>query len=283
MILVTTDGSQRSTNVLSHAVALARICKEQISLLRVFDPAELASELNSRWPAALKREVEALEQGMDRLLETASVSGETHAEPLLKGESVPQAILRFAAQTDTSLIAMDSRGHGALRHALLGSVAMEVIAHSPLPVMVTGSEIGPVDVKDSYVIVATTDCSSASEQVFHALEAIWALPQVSVALTNVYVPALADRGDQAEVQGRYELLADIQRRLLSGARCELIVRRARDLTMPESLVLDTARDMKASTIAMSTKGHSAKRHVVLGSFAAAVLGRSPLPVILVKA
>jgi len=283
MILITTDGSQRSANVIPHAAALARTCEEQVTLLRVFDPEELALEPNTEWPARLEREIASLEGDMSKLMAEASVNGVAHAEPLLKGESVPKAILRFAAETEASLIAMDSRGHGAIRHALLGSVAMEVLAHSPLPVMVTGSEVGPAEVQKPYVIIATTDCSPASEQVFLGLKAICALPAVSIALTNVYVPALGDKGEQAEVQERYEFLADVQRRLLSGARCELVVRRAHDLTMPESLVLDTARDMRASAIAMSTEGHSAERHVVLGSFAAAVLARSTLPLILVKA
>jgi len=283
MIIITNDGSERSAKVLPHAATLARTSEEQVTLLRVFDPEEIASEPNTTRPARLRQEMASLEDGMSRLIAEASVSGVAHAEPLLKGESVPEAILRFAAETGASLIAMDSRGHGAIRHALLGSVAMEVLAHSPLPVMMTGPEIGSAEIKEPYVIVATTDCSLASEQVFLGLAAICALPKVSVALTNVYVPALGDKGEQAEVQERYALLADVQRRLLSDARCELVVRRAQDLTKPESLVLDTARDMKASAIAMSTKGHSAQRHLVLGSFAAAVLARSPLPVILVKA
>ena len=115
MILITTDGSQRSTRVIPHAAALARICEEQVTLLRVFDPGELASEPNTTRPARLRQEVASLEDGMSRLIAEASVSGAPHAEPLLKGESVPRAILRFAAETDASLITMDSRG--ARRHS----------------------------------------------------------------------------------------------------------------------------------------------------------------------
>jgi len=68
MILITTDGSERSTNVIPHAASPARICDEQVTLLRVFDPEEVASEPNTEWPTRLKQESASVEDDMSKLV-----------------------------------------------------------------------------------------------------------------------------------------------------------------------------------------------------------------------
>jgi nucleotide-binding universal stress UspA family protein len=51
----------------------------------------------------------------------------------------------------------------------------------------------------------------------------------------------------------------------------------------DTTIIETAQELGAHAIAMSTHGHSAGRHVVMGSVAMLLLGRSPLPLLLARA
>ncbi|NUQ56718.1 MAG: universal stress protein [Dehalococcoidia bacterium] len=48
---------------------------------------------------------------------------------------VPDTILSVAEDTHADLIAMSTHGHGAMRHLLAGSVALDVLGHSPVPLI----------------------------------------------------------------------------------------------------------------------------------------------------
>ena len=103
-----------------------------------------------------------------------------------------------------------------------------------------------------------------------------------VNLLTVYVPRLGDAGEKAEVVACYDRLTDLQRQIPQVSHCQTIVRRAVDFERPEAIVIEMARDVGANALAMSTHGHAARRHVLVCSFAAACLGRSPLPVVLAR-
>jgi nucleotide-binding universal stress UspA family protein len=52
------------------------------------------------------------------------------------GETVWEKILQVADEIDAALIVTGSRGRGALKSALLGSVSREVLSHSARPVLI---------------------------------------------------------------------------------------------------------------------------------------------------
>lgn len=268
MILVTTDGSSHAARVIPHAARFAAAAGEAITLLRVIE----ASEERAR----------ALEEELRKTLSQHGALGEVRVERPRRGESLSQTILRVAAELEARLICMDSRGAGALHHALLGSVAMDVVARSSLPVLVGGSQLAGPQPHDPYLVLVGSDGSPQSEAVFPALEPFLASGGLAVAVAGAYAPRLGDRGEAIEVQELRRTLEDMRRRHLEG-RGEVLVRRATGLTPPEALLIQAAKDLGASAIALATRGHDPRRHVVLGSFASGVLSRSPLPVILVHA
>jgi nucleotide-binding universal stress UspA family protein len=59
------------------------------------------------------------------------------------GETVWEKILQIADEVDASLIVTGSRGRGALKSALLGSVSWEVLSHSARPVLIVPPKDGP--------------------------------------------------------------------------------------------------------------------------------------------
>lgn len=279
MIIVTTDGSERSRHAIPHAAAFARAVGSALRLLRVIDPEETESGALS-WPKRLKAAIARMEDALSAVTVDEGVEAEPAVGVLYKGESTAQAILRCADEAGAEMIVMDSRGHGAVRHALLGSVAMGVLGGSDIPVMVTGPAIAAPPAVDGYRVLVTSDGSKASESVLTALAPF--LSRLQVDLINVYLPRLGDAGEQAEMAAAYKQLANLQGRLPRSAHCHTIVRCALDLERPERIVIDTAREIGANALAMSTRGHGASRHVLLGSFAAACLGQSHVPIILAR-
>jgi nucleotide-binding universal stress UspA family protein len=59
---------------------------------------------------------------------------------VLSREPVRTALMRQIEQGRHDLVVMGSRGRGALRSALLGSVSHYVLHHSPAPVLIVHAE-----------------------------------------------------------------------------------------------------------------------------------------------
>lgn len=200
-----------------------------------------------------------------------------------EGESIPDTILRFAAEQDVDLIAIDSRGAGLLRHALVGSVAMDVIRKSHIPVMTTGRDLKPVEAAhEEYRIVATVDGSPASEAVIAALNRLLRGGDFAVTLLRVYQPALGDSDPRTEMDACHDYLKVLRDQLPADAPVDLVVREVLKGGGVDDAILAVAREVQADALAMATHGHRALRHLFLGSIALSVLGHAPIPVILTR-
>jgi nucleotide-binding universal stress UspA family protein len=140
-ILVAWDGSEHAKRALSEAVDLARTQEARLTLLTVAVPPQA-------WPGYVPPISEA---DLDAAAEQILAEGEA-----LVPEGIPVAgrtaaghpgteLLRRAAAADHDLIVMGSRGRGAIRSAVLGSVSHFVLNHATVPVLILhdeGSESG---------------------------------------------------------------------------------------------------------------------------------------------
>ena len=79
------------------------------------------------------------------------------------GKDTADAILQTADDTDAKLIAIATRGSGALRHALFGSVALGVISKTNLPVLTVAGNPPVREGQGPYHVVVTTDGSPIRE------------------------------------------------------------------------------------------------------------------------
>jgi nucleotide-binding universal stress UspA family protein len=132
-ILVAYDGSEHARRALAEAVDIARTQDARLTLLVVAVPLHV-------WPGPYVPPVteadllEAAEhiaaEGEALVPDGISVSSRTAAGP-----PGPE-LLKRAAAADHDLIVMGSRGRGAVRSAVLGSVSHFVLNHSLLPVLV---------------------------------------------------------------------------------------------------------------------------------------------------
>jgi nucleotide-binding universal stress UspA family protein len=131
-ILVAWDGSEHAERALGEAVDLARTQDGRLTLLTVAAPIH-------GWPGYVPPISEAdldaaaqktLAEGEALVHEGIAVSGRTAV-----GHPGMELIKRAAA-ANHDLIVMGSRGRGAVRSAVLGSVSHFVLNHTTVPVLI---------------------------------------------------------------------------------------------------------------------------------------------------
>jgi nucleotide-binding universal stress UspA family protein len=131
-ILVAWDGSEHAKRALGEAVDVARTQDSTLTLLTVAAPIQ-------NWPGyvlpisedeLVSSAEEILAEGEALVPEGIRVSGRTAA-----GHPGTE-LLKRAAAADHDLIVMGSRGRGAVRSAVLGSVSHFVLNHTTIPVLI---------------------------------------------------------------------------------------------------------------------------------------------------
>lgn len=140
-ILVAVDGSADAQQALAQAIDLARSENARVTLFSaVASPPSVAYVgVSGDVTANLIREAEAeteaiLRAAVERVPDDVSVA------TVLSGEPVRPALVSQIAAGEHDLVVMGSRGRGALRTVLLGSVSHYVLNHSPVPVLIVHAE-----------------------------------------------------------------------------------------------------------------------------------------------
>lgn len=282
-LLTTTDSSAHSLRVLPHAAKFAAGLGGELVLLRVFDPrVDAASEPGVTLAEATASAMQRWRKELLALLEREGIAGDAIVGQKGRGEEMHAALLRIAGESGAGMMAMDSRGAGALRHALLGSVAMGIIGNSKLPVLVTGQKAEAPAPGGALRLVVTNDGSAAALDVVNELAPLLEGREVEVTLLRVYEGAIGDAGRQAEAESAAAELEAVARRFPKGPAVRVAVEAAKGLEKVDAAIVRVAVECGASAIAMSTHGHSARRHLLAGSVALGVLAKSPVPLILAR-
>jgi nucleotide-binding universal stress UspA family protein len=143
-ILVALDGSPDSDRALTQAIDLADSERARLTIFSaVAAPAAVAYVgVSGAVVAGLLRDAEAetdsiLRSAVERVPDQVSVSTVRSSEP------VRSALLGQIGTGRHDLVVMGSRGRGAVRSALLGSVSHYVLHHSPVPVLIVHAEREP--------------------------------------------------------------------------------------------------------------------------------------------
>lgn len=282
-ILVTNDGSQQALRVLPHAALLAHSAGADVILLRVLDPsADLSHVAAADRPAVIRALVTGWRTELAELLEAREIPGLAEVRILGEAERLPEAIISAAREHDALVIAMHSRGAGAIRHALLGSAALGVLAATSLPVMLTGPQAAdpPVMPRAGYRLIITSDGSAASDIVVISMAPLLAAIDGQVRLLHICELRSGRPAPETEVAIANRHLETIRKILPAKLRAEIETAVCCDTCSVAGDILNAACRYRADAIALSTHGHSALRHLIAGSNALDVLAKSPLPLIL---
>jgi nucleotide-binding universal stress UspA family protein len=140
-ILVAVDGSPDAGQALAQAIDLAESQRARLTLFGAVaaPPAVAYAGVSGDVAAALIRDAQTESESILRGA-VELVPGDVSVRTVLSSEPVRPALLHEIKEGGHDLIVMGSRGRGAVRSVLLGSVSHYVLHHSPVPVLIVHAE-----------------------------------------------------------------------------------------------------------------------------------------------
>ena len=137
MIVCAFDGSEHSMKAAEYAADLAKRFEAKMALVYVVEPYAPPVDLPGisfvDWIEPHRKAAERLVQDAKDVLEK-KVGVACDTEVRIGGPA--NEVVRFAADRNADLLVVGSRGHGAVKRLLLGSVADRVVHLSHGPVLV---------------------------------------------------------------------------------------------------------------------------------------------------
>jgi nucleotide-binding universal stress UspA family protein len=142
-VLVAIDGSEHADRALTDAIDLAESERSRLTLMTAV-PVLPATAYLVAGGATTTKLMEDAHAEAEAILRRARerVPADIPVTTVLTDQPVGGAIIRQIEDGNHDLVVMGSRGRGALRSALLGSVSHYVLHHSPVPVLIVHAEDG---------------------------------------------------------------------------------------------------------------------------------------------
>jgi nucleotide-binding universal stress UspA family protein len=135
-ILVAIDGSPHADRALMDAIDLAASENARLTLFTAIVPPPHVAYFAPGAPIDDLARDAAAEAEAVLLRARASVPADVSVTTVLATQPVLRTLLRQIEEGHHDLVVMGSRGRGAVRSALLGSVSHYVLHHSPVPVLI---------------------------------------------------------------------------------------------------------------------------------------------------
>lgn len=140
-VLISTDGSEIAQKGVDHGLDLAKAAGARATIIAVIDTTFPYIAEAGGVNAAMYHEYATVQRDTaERILAAAGDQARSlgvEAETICVQDVPPaQAIVETAQARGCDVIAMSSHGRRGLRRMILGSVAAEVLATSPVPVLV---------------------------------------------------------------------------------------------------------------------------------------------------
>jgi nucleotide-binding universal stress UspA family protein len=130
-ILVPTDFSKQSDKALQYAMDLGQALNAQLYLLHV--PGKSGENFEADFPFGQFES--PIRERFERLASPPQ-GQQMRTEFAVRIGTPPDAIMRYVGDREIDLIVMGTHGRSGVAHALMGSVAEEVVRQSPCPVLV---------------------------------------------------------------------------------------------------------------------------------------------------
>jgi nucleotide-binding universal stress UspA family protein len=314
-ILVPLDGSKRSERAIPVAARIARATGGTIVFVEVvLPPVEFGTYSEDRTielkPSAFERRKEAAASYLTGILETyANDLAAIDADLDVTAGAASPEIYQAARLERVDLIVLCSHGERGLKRWAYGSIAQEAVRHSPVPVLVL-NEHGMIPTLSEAAhplrVLVPLDGSSLAEAVIlptaNLVEALSASQQNELHFLRVVdlPPAYGTMKSQAHISDLVHEEAKQEAEKYAKSVAERTAMELAEFNLKvSSSVVDSAdvagtivqevagaRDVAMSTgydlIAIATHGRSGLVRLVMGSVTEHVLGKTTLPLFLVR-
>lgn len=138
-ILIATDGSENAKKAYLSGMNLAQLLNAKLYAVCVVPTHPSSSmPIGSRmmqWEAPFEVMRTEASKAIEEIIEAARING-IEAEPVLLEGHPAEEIIKYAQENEIDLIVLGTLGKTGLTRLLLGSVAENVLRHSPVEVMV---------------------------------------------------------------------------------------------------------------------------------------------------
>lgn len=289
-IVVGTDGSSFSAStesVLQRFSGLASADVHVVSVYQtpqaIFAPITPSADLMMAAEAASLADVlqsvseQRSQEAADRLV-AKGVSAHAHAEC---GETAA-ALIEFARSSEADLIMAGSKGEGALKGFLLGSVARNLAANSPFSVLLTRetkSEAGPS-------VLVAYDGSDGAKAVLEFVPKLGHLESITVVCCSPLSPLPPSLEPDlyelfiTEDKERANNLAAEGAEMLRGAASKIVAERKSG--RPAESIVEEAERLKCDLVIVGASRHGFLERLILGSVAYEVATNAPCSVLIVR-
>jgi nucleotide-binding universal stress UspA family protein len=277
-ILVPLDGSQTAEKVLPHVRRLLRREDSELVFVRAVVPPPV--EHAALMVEAAEKAAEEYLAGLRERFEKAGVDVRT----VVRVGAPGSVILEAAKSEKATLIAIATHGSSGVKRLLLGSVAEELVRHSPVPVLAVrpffsyelttkdGGEFDPVR-----TLLLPVDEAALAAIAIEPVSRLAEMFESRVTLVKVLPPKGGKPASEGAEKAARKDLASVAKRI--GRRgVETRVEILRGSAVEGILGAATGADL----IVMPTHGRSGLKRLFLGSVTEEVLRGARVPVLIVR-
>jgi nucleotide-binding universal stress UspA family protein len=287
-IIVPLDGSRLAARAVSYAAGIAKRAGARLVLLRAVDEPPLPGlDRGTRY---------GVNAAARYLTPLAGALGEcgVSAQAFVAPGSAPRVIAEAARELSADLVVMSTHGRSGLGRWLFGSVAEELLHDCPAPVLLlAGGCLNIWEASARPRIVVALDGSDTSTAVIEPAVAMAETLGAGVVLLRVAPfeaqPYAVERTTafhvvrdelDARVAAARDYLSQVADEL--GPRAPVVVEQRVEIGRPAAVIRDVALEPGVQMLALATHGRTGLARAVLGSVTAAVVHRSPVPVLVVR-
>ena len=265
-ILVPTDFSEIAHNALGHALKIADVYKNEITLLNIQDEGGLFGLFGSDEKMGLIKE--AVDMKMDKLIaESAKSFPNVKINKRFETGKIYKVITEIAEKENFDSIVMGTNGASGLQQ-ITGSNASRVINYAKVPVVVVKDQ--SISKNGYEKIVLPIDLSRESRQ-----KVTWAIHLAK--RFNSVIHVIYENSSNNEVKGRIFAAVNQTQDILSQNNANYIVRGLDEEKYPDSFAEDTlayASEINADLIMIMTQQEKGFSEFLLGSYAQQIVNHS---------
>jgi nucleotide-binding universal stress UspA family protein len=264
-ILVPTDFSEIANNALGHALKIADVYKNEITLLSIIDDGGLFSMFGNNVKSELVNE--ALNARMDKVIdESHKTYPNVKINKLIEHGKIYKTIAEVAENGNYDSIIMGTNGASGMQQ-ITGSNASRVINYATKPVVVVKEK----SIGNGYkIIVVPIDLTRESRQ-----KLTWAIHVAKKFNSTIHI--IYENTTNEEFRNKIHAVVNASQNILDEKGAKYIVRGLDEDKYPDSFAEDTlayANEVDADLIMVMSQQEKGFKEFLLGSYAQQIVNHS---------